>query len=146
MLRKGIIINLLIMLFFVANILSRTGPSILSSKQSENLFSGHGSPMNDFLLEKFSGGIKRVSVLILSAFSSIVGISLANKGLANSKHGFVFTSIKYGLNSSHIMKSRPNTSIVLSLRFGSSLPWQALKTSIVNLFIYGTKSLSKHIC
>ena len=134
------------MLFFVANILSRTGPSILSSKQSENLFSGHGSPINDFLMLKFSGGIKTLSVPILSAFSSMVGIRRASNGLASSRHGLVLTSIRYGLKKSSIIKSRPKTSIQFSRRFGSSLPWHALKTSIVNLFIYGIKSLSKQMC
>ena len=39
------------------------------------------------------------------AFSSILGINLANNGLDSSRQGFVLTSISHGLKSSSIMKS-----------------------------------------
>ena len=45
-----------------------------------------------------SGGGISVSIDILKAFSTIYGIILYNTGLLISKHGFVFISIKYGLN------------------------------------------------
>ena len=135
------------MLFLVAKILSRNGPSFgsASSKHSVYLFSGQASPMKAFLELKCSGGKKTPSRPILNEFSSIVGMSLASRGHASSRQGLVFTSIRYGLNSSHIMKSRPKISRQFRRLFGSSFPWQALKTSVVNLFIYGTISLSKHI-
>lgn len=115
---------LLIMLSLVAKILSRNGPSrgSVSSKHRVYLFSGQASPINAFLELKCSGGKKTPSSPILKEFSSIVGISLARSGLDSSRHGFVFTSIRYGLNSSHIMKSRPKTSMQFSRLFGSSLP------------------------
>ena len=112
------------MLFLVAKTLSRNGPSFgsESSKQSVYLFSGQASPMKAFFELKCSGGKNTPSRPILKEFSSIVGMSLAKRGLESSKHGLVFTSIRYGLNSSQIMKSSPKTSMQLSRRFGSSLP------------------------
>lgn len=73
---------------------SRTGPSTFKSNTSSYLFSGHGSPMKDFLELKCSGGKNYESNAILREFSSILGISLANKGLDSSRHGLVLTSIK----------------------------------------------------
>ena len=132
-------------LSFVWNNFSSTGPSILLSKTSSNLFSGAASPMKAFLLLNPSGGRKIGSSPALRAFSSIFGMSLARSGLESSRHGFVLTSIKYGLNSSSIIKSRPNTSIQLSLLLGSSFPWHARNMSVEILFICVRISLSKLI-
>ena len=130
-------------LFFISS--SMTGPSTLWSKTSVNLFSGHGSPKNAFLELKPSGGMKIGSTVILKAFSNMFGISLASNGLESSRQGLVLTSITYSLNSSSIIKSRPNTSKVFTRLLGSSFPWHALKTSVVILLIYGNMSLSKQM-
>lgn len=133
------------MFSFVLKIFSNTGPSITLSTTSSNLFSGHASPMKAFFALKCSGGKNYESNPIFNAFSSMFGISLASKGLESSRQGFVFTSIKYGRNSSSIIKSSPNTSILFNRRLGSNLLWQALNISAVILFIYGLISLSKQI-
>lgn len=82
------------MFSFVLKILSKTGPSIILSYTSSNLFSGQASPIKAFLELKCSGGKNYESKPIFSAFSSILGINLASKGLESSRHGLVFTSIR----------------------------------------------------
>ena len=73
---------------------SSTGPSILSSYMSSNLVSGHTSPTKHFFWEKPSGGGNSESEAILNELSSMVGMSLARRGLDNSRQGLVLTSIK----------------------------------------------------
>jgi len=100
--------NHLLMIFsFSLRSSSSSGPSTFSSKIRSNLFSGHSSFTTYFFWEKWSGGGNRGSTTKRSTFSSIAGIRRASRGHAVSRHGFVFTSIKYTLNSSSIIKSRP---------------------------------------
>jgi hypothetical protein len=75
---------------------SRVGPSTFSSKTNEYLFSEQISLSNYLLLgcEKPLGGGNSGSTTSLKVFSINVGISLASSGHDDSKHGFVFTSIK----------------------------------------------------
>ena len=82
------------------------------------------------------------SITILKALSNIVGISLASSGLESSRQGFVFTSIRYTLKSSDIIKSSPNTSKVFMRLRGSILLQVARMQSAVNCLNYGRKSRS----
>lgn len=54
-----------------------------------------------------NGGGNIGSITILNKFSTIVGMILFKSGQDNSKHGFVFASIKNNLKLSSIIKSRP---------------------------------------
>jgi hypothetical protein len=67
----------------------------------------------------FNGGGNIGSIAILNAFSIILGIILASKGLDNYKHGLLFTSINQVSNYSSIIKSNPKTSNENYLCFAS---------------------------
>lgn len=97
------------MFSFVLNTGSRVGPSTFSSKTRWNLFSGQISCTTCFFWLHPSGGGNNGSATILIAFSSMLGIRRASKGLDSSKHGLVLTSIRNTLKSSSIMKSSPKT-------------------------------------
>lgn len=96
------------MLSFVLKTCSSWAPCVCSSKIKVNLFSGQISYTTCFFKDQPSGGGNKGSAVILNIFSSMFGINLEINGDESSKHGFVLTSIKNGLNSSSNIKSSPN--------------------------------------
>jgi hypothetical protein len=60
-------------------------------KISVNLFDSNRSEGRFFVFGMFNGGGNNGSIAILNAFSIMLGIILASKGLESSKHGLLLT-------------------------------------------------------
>jgi hypothetical protein len=68
-------------------------------------------------------GRKRASKLILSMFSTILGINLYKTGEDSYKQGFVFTYKSQGLKSLSMRKSKPKSSNPLTFFALSNLKY-----------------------
>ena len=119
---------------------SYTSSKINSNLLLENLFSGTQCFLN---LGQWNGGGKRGSNPILIAFSTMLGITLAQTGVHVVISGFTLTSMSHGLKFSSIIKSKPKISKMFSFRSVSSLRKVACIVSVAIAFICGYMSSIK---